>query len=57
MILSGIVADGGLTKANYPRLPRHATLPAFGNTYRDDYPSYGSMDIEGGDGNDYIIGG
>ena len=30
MILGGVVASGGLTKANFPRLPRHATLPAFG---------------------------
>ena len=56
MILGGVVAEGGLTKANFPRLPRHATLPTFGSN-REENPSTGNMDIEGGDGNDYIIGG
>ena len=57
MILSGVVEAGGFTKADFPLLPRRPSMPLFGDQKRDEYPSYGSMDIEGGDGNDYIIGG
>lgn len=57
MILSGVVASGGFVPANFPLMPRRANLPAFGNNNRNTKPSWGSMDIDGGDGNDYIIGG
>ena len=57
MILGGIDERGGLTKENFPNLPRRPTLPAIGSEYREDYASYGNLDIDGGDGNDFIIGG
>ena len=57
LILSGVTEAGGLTLEAFPRLPRRATLVAPGYEYKENYPSYGNNDIDGGDGNDYIIGG
>ena len=57
MILAGLNEAGGLTQETFPNMPRRSTLPAIGENEREDYASYGNLDIDGGDGNDFIIGG
>ena len=57
MILAGVNEIGGLTQETFPNMPRRSTLPAIGENEREDYASYGNLDIDGGDGNDFIIGG
>ena len=58
LILSGVTEAGGLTQEAFPRLPRRSRFVAVGDTpYKEEYVSYGNNDIDGGDGNDYIIGG
>lgn len=57
MILAGVVPSGGLVPADFPLMPRRANLPAFGDANRNTRASRGQLDIDGGDGNDYIIGG
>ena len=58
MILGGVNMAGGLTQETFINLPRRATLPSLtADNYRETYGAYGNLDIDGGDGDDFIIGG
>ena len=55
IILAGLLSGGNVTKANLPNLPRELKF-INESSKRQDYGSYGNMDIDGGAGNDFIIG-
>ena len=58
MILGGVNTAGGLTQETFINLPRRATLPTLtAKGFRETYRAYGNLDIDGGDGDDFIIGG
>ena len=60
MILAGVEETGGLTQENFPNLPRRVTITGVtgaGTYERNVNVSKGNLDIHGGDGDDFIIGG
>ena len=55
IILAGLLSGGNVTKANMLNLPREISF-INESAQRQEYGSYGKMDIDGGAGNDFIIG-